>query len=213
MTTKPRLMALVAVGLLALGAMAAPAAAQDDADDRREQARERAEERREQAQERRQEARERAADARDAWKEHCRPEGNATLNETEQRRCMAVKEFFQGAHEARREGRALYGAIDAMERRIGRLEVREEALEQKLASGNFTGNETAASIQEKIDKIEAHQERMMERLEHLRERLEALHEKWQSVRDHVAERRHGGEDDEDDLDGESSSASSSSPSA
>lgn len=199
----PRLaLSLLAVGLLAMTAFASTALAKPG-DDAREKRVERSE------------IQERRGAAADAWKEQCRPD-NATLNESMQRRCMVVKHFHDNATKARREARALYGAIAALERRIGRLEVREESLEDKLAAGNFTGNQTAESLQEAIDRIEEHQERAIERLQHLKERLAALHEKWQNVRDHVADRRGHGGDDEDDDEGEpsaSTSASSTSTSA
>ncbi len=87
-------------------------------------------------------------------------------------------------------------------------------LEQELAAGNHTANETA-ELQEKIDKIDSHQERMVERLAELRERLDARHEKWQSVRDEVSDRRHGddGEDDEDESDDDESESETSTPPA
>lgn len=216
--TRTPLYAILAAGLLALGAFAAPVLAQgdsedqDEAKDRREAARERAEAAREAAKERREAAQER-------YQDHCVDDADE-LNETQQERCMKFKEFADRAHKARREGHALLGAVSAMERRIGRLEVREEMLEQKLAAGNFSDNETAESIQAQIDKIEEHQERIMERLAHLKERLETLHDKWKAVREHVEERRHGahdeddeGEDDEDVDDEEQTTSSTSSSSA
>ncbi|MHB1262653.1 MAG: hypothetical protein ACYC2H_13180, partial [Thermoplasmatota archaeon] len=67
-------------------------------------------------------------------------------------------------------------------------------------------------LQEKIEKIDSHQERMAERLADLRERLDARHEKWQSVRDEVADRRHGDDGDDDESEDESDDDSSESES-
>src|SRR5207247_755598 len=103
----------------------------------------------------------------------------------------------------------------AMERRVGRLEVREHALQDQIDSGNLTANQTAAA-EKRIQKIDAEQNKTIEQLKHLRERLEGLHAKWESVRESVAERRHAGADplpedgsDEDGSDDLSSSSSSS----
>lgn len=214
--TKTRMyLALAAVGLLAVGGLATTVAADsssgpgddDEGDDRRGHR----DERREKLEERRNETRERhdkMRDAHDAWQE-CKESsrGNASLNESAQRRCMAEKSFFLNATHARREARALHGAIGAIERQIGRLEAREIALEQKVASGNLTANETAKA-EAAIAKIDDHQERLAEKLEKLKARLAALHEKWQSVRDHVADRRQHEDDEEEDDDEDSSSSSS-----
>ena len=217
--TKTRMyLALAAVGLLAVGGLTTAVAAQsssgasdDGSDDRRGHR----DERREQMEERRNETKERhetMRKAHDAWQD-CKAasRGNASLNGSAQHRCMAEKSFFLNATHARREARALYGAIGAIERQIGRLELREIALEQKIASGNLTANETAKA-QEAIAKIDQHQERLAEKLEKLKDRLEALHAKWQSVRDHVADRRHQEDEDGEDEDEDGSLSSSSSAS-
>lgn len=197
MTKTKLFLAILSTGLLALGGLATTVAAEGD-DDR--SPREKAQDRREQVQERREVRKERMDAAQDAWQECKRPHQNASLNESVQRRCMAEKSFFLNATHARREGRALVGAIAALERQIGRLEVREMHLEEKLASGNLTGNQTAESVQAAIDKIDAAQERLAEKLDKLKARLAALHEKWQSVRDEVKERRRGDAQDDDQDD-------------
>lgn len=203
---------IAATGLLALGGLATAVAAEGDDDASPSP---KAKERREAIQEHREVRKEKMEDAKDAW-QGCKraSRDNVSLNESAQRRCMAEKSFFLNATHARREAKALYGAIAALERQIGRLEVREMHLEQVLESGNFTGNQTAESVQAAIDKIDAHQERLGEKLEGLKARLDALHEKWQSVRDHVKDRRHGeddeGEDGEDEIEEEDLSSSSSS---
>src|SRR5687767_15527701 len=109
---------------------------------------------------------ERMRAAHDAWQD-CKAEArNATGNGSHVERCGDEKSFFLNATKARREAHALHGAIGALERRLGRLEAREIALEQSLEDGNLTANETAA-IEAKIAKIDAHQDRMAERLQAL----------------------------------------------
>jgi len=211
--TKTRMyLALAAVGLLAVGGLATVAAQSgpDDSDDRRGPRDDRRDERKERMEERRNETQERRVivrEAHDAWQE-CKAasRGNASLEESAQRRCMAERSFFLNATHARREARALYGAIGAIERQIGRLEAREIALEQKVASGNLTANETAKA-EAAIAKIDDHQERLAERLEKLKDRLEALHARWQSVRDHVSDRRQHEDDEDSSSSGSSTSAS------
>jgi chromosome segregation ATPase len=195
MRKTPLAISLLCVGLLAVTALASPVTAKDGGDqpsasERRDAAKERMENRSADREERK----DRMREAHDAWQD-CKHDANATGNESRRVRCGDERAFFLNATKARREGATLYGAIAALERRIGRLEAREIALEQQVASGNLSANETAES-QEKIEKIDSHQERMVELLHKLQERLAALHEKWQSVRDHVAEKRHG--DDSDD---------------
>ncbi|HUR25603.1 MAG TPA: hypothetical protein VM327_06285 [Candidatus Thermoplasmatota archaeon] len=226
-------LSLLCFGLLAVAAFAAPATARpgpgEQADDRPDRPDRRAamENRtadgnytghhaeRENRSAQRMDRHEHMRAAHDAW-QACKRE-NSTANESVQVRCGDEKSFFLNATKARREGRALIGAIEALERRLGRLEAREIALEQKLESGNLTDNETAA-IQEKIEKIDSHQERMAERLQDLTERLEHRQAKWQAVRDEVADHRHGHDDadeskeDGDDADSSESESESEDPS-
>lgn len=210
MSKTTRALTILCVGLLAVGAIAAPALAkpgEDDGDDRRADAKSHMENRTADREDRR----ERMRDAHDAW-QACKRE-NATANESMQQRCGDEKSYFLNATKARREARALVGAIEALERRLGRLEAREIALEDRLESGNLSANETAR-VEAQIEKIDSHQERMAERLQHLQERLEALMGKWQSARDHVAEHRHGDdEDEEEDDEAESESESQTSTAA
>lgn len=218
MTPRKFFMAIAAVGLLAVAGLATSVAAQPGphSSGRADEMRDRAEDRRDRAED----ARDRAEDFRDHFEDRC-GEDAAALNASEQAQCMRVRGFFLNATQARRESAALFGAVAALERNIGRLEVREVHLEQQLAAGNFTGNETAASIEAALATIEDAQERLVERLDALALRLSALHEKWQAVRDHVEERRHGGDDDledeadedDDEAEHDDSSSSSSSPPA
>lgn len=216
MNKRTPILALLAVGLLAVGAFATTAAAQpgDDSpssDHRgpRERAQERMENR--SAENRsadRQDRHERMRDAHDAW-QACKRE-NSTANVSMQERCGDEKAYFLNATHARREAHAHIGAIAALERQIGRLEVREMRLQDKLDDGNLSANQTA-SIQERIDAIQDAQERLADKLERLKARLGSLEEKWASARDEVKERRHSDdEDDEDDEDDSESSSSSSS---
>ena len=122
---------------------------------------------------------------------------------------MQEKSFFLNATHARRESHALVGAIAALERRIGRLEAREHELKDRLAAGNLSANETAA-LQEKIDKIDEHQDAMIDRLHQLQDRLAALHEKWHSAREQeIKDHRDDDEESDDESDSESASESAS----
>lgn len=130
----------------------------------------------------RQDRHEAMREAHAQWKA-CRHEArNETMNASVQERCMEEKAFFLNATHARRDGRALHGGIAAMERLLGRLEAREIALQDRLESGNLSANETA-SVQQRLERIEAHQERVAAKLEAMRERVAALHERWHTVRD------------------------------
>jgi uncharacterized coiled-coil protein SlyX len=210
--TRNAFLAALCVGLLAVTAFATSAAAKpspsgDDhrgstSDDRRADHRDLRDNRSAERKDRQEAMR----GAHDAWQECKREFRNQTLNESMADHCMHEKAFFLNATHARREGHALVGAIAALERRLGRLEERQHLLEDRLASGNLTGNESAA-IQQRIDKIEDHQDKMVEKLQDLRARLADLQGKWQTVRHDLDERRHRGEDD--GLSGDDSSESAS----
>jgi hypothetical protein len=211
---KPRtLLSLGVLGLLALASIAVPVLAKPGDGSSPHPGpgpgpgdRMNATERREQAQERRDSMR----DAHDAWQD-CKREyrDNQTLNVSMQKYCMADKDFFLNATHARREAHALIGAIIGLERRLGRLEERKILLEQELNdSSNLTGNQTAA-LQQRIDKIQAHEEKVVAELQKLRDHLKVLDDKWESVREHVAERRHKGLDDGLESESDSDSASES----
>lgn len=151
-------------------------------------------------------------DAHDQWQD-CKREyrDNETLNVSMQQHCMADKDFFLNATHARREAHADIGAIIGLERRLGRLEERKILLQHELNdSSNLTGNQSA-ELQHRIDKISSEQEKVVAHLEKLRARLKSLDDKWETVREHVAERRHKGLDDglEDHEDDGSASGSAS----
>lgn len=204
-------LSLLCVGLLAVAAFAAPATAKpgpgEEGDDRRPDSPGKRMENhtadRDNRSADRMDRHERMRAAHDAWQE-CKREA-AAGNESHVDRCGDEKSFFLNATKARREAHALHGAIAALERRIGRLEAREIALEQELEDGNLSANETAR-IEAKIAKIDSHQDRMAERLEALKERLEARHAKWHAVIDAADADE---DDDEEDDESESSSESES----
>lgn len=199
-------LALLSIGLLAVAAVAVPAAAKGDEGDH-------AAERREAAKEHREAAAAKAEAKGNFTKERClAAAGNASVNESAEERCMKHGEFAEKAFKARRAAHALLGAINATERQWARLNATEAALEDKLAAGNFTGNETAESIEKRLERIDAKQERLADRLEALKERMGKLHDKWAAVREHVADerRKHHDEDESEDSESESSSQSVSS---
>ena len=217
--TRNAILAALCVGLLAVTAFATSAAAKPgpesgddhsgrparDAGDARKADRQ---ELRDNRSAERKDRHEDMRDAHDAWQD-CKRDfraANGTLNESMQEHCMAEKSFFLNATHARREGRALVGAIAALERRLGRLEEREHLLEDRLAEGNLTANETAA-IQERLDHIEEKQDQMVDKLQRLRERLAELREKWHSAKE-VKDVEDEDESDSSD-DGSSSSSSAS----
>lgn len=210
--TRNTILALLAVGLVALSALAVPAIAKPGDESGDGHRGPKADERREAAQERRDAAKHQAELRGNHTREHClAAAGNDTVNETEEKRCMRHGEFAEKAFKARRAAHALLGAINATERQWARLNATEAMLEAKLAAGNFTGNETAASIEKRLERIDAKQERVEERLEKLQERLGKLHAKWDAVREHVAEKRrmHDGDGDDESSSSSSSSASQS----
>ena len=217
MTNKTTLLSLGILGLLALSAIAVPVLAKPGDGSGRPGPgpgpgdRMNATERQDRVQERRDAMR----DAHDQWQD-CKREyrDNHTLNDSMQQHCMADKEFFLNATHARREAHALIGAIVGLERRLGRLEERKLILEHQLnGSSNLTANQTA-ELQHRIDKIQAHEEKVAAELQKLRDHLKALDDKWQSVREHIAERRHKGLDDGlEDSDSESASDAESSSSS
>lgn len=210
MTWKTSL-ALLSIGLLAVAAVAVPAAAKgedDHAADRRAAAQEKMQERRDAVAER--------AEARgNMTTERClAAAGNASLNASVEERCMKHGEFAEKAFKARRAAHALLGAINATERQWARLNATEADLQAKLAAGNLTANETAR-IEHRLTKIDAKQDRLEDRLMALKERLGKLHDKWSSVREHVADerRKHHDEDESESSSASSSASESSSESA
>ena len=217
--TRKTFLALLCVGLLAVTAIASTASAKPgdgedgSGDDRRgprsgnetDDRKGPRQELRDNRSDDRMDRHERMRAAHDQWQACKREARNESMNASVQERCMEEKAFFLNATHARREARALVGAIAALERRLGRLEEREHLLEDRLAAGNLSANETAA-IQQRLDKIEEHQDRMVEKLQDLRARLAALHDRWHAAREH---KEHGDDEDDDSDESESESSSSS----
>ena len=216
--TRTTLLALSAAVLVALSAIAMPVAADDDEQDdsRREMAKQDAQARREAAKQDAEHRREMAKDAAEQRGNHTKERclaaaGNASVNETDEERCMKHGEFAEKAFKARRAAHALLGAINATERQWERLNATEERLEARLAAGNVSANETER-IEKRLERIDEKQERLEERLERLRERLAKLHDKWDAVREHVSERRGKGHGSPSESSSSSSASSSASES-
>ncbi|MEK6975127.1 MAG: hypothetical protein AABY18_02145 [Candidatus Thermoplasmatota archaeon] len=209
MTTRNTILAVLAAGLLTLTALAVPVLAKDSDEN---ETRDHSDDRRDKAQDRREAAQEKAEHRGEQAEERClERHANESLNDSAERDCMKVGDFAEKAFKARRAAHALLGAINATERQMARLNATEDRLEDRLAAGNLSANETER-IEHRLEKIDAKQERLEHRLEALKERLAKLHEKWQAVREHVEERRRGHDDDEHEDDDEHSSSSSSSSS-
>lgn len=156
-------MTLLTVGLLVVGAVAMPAMAQPDhQSDKRADAMEK-------------------RDARmAAIHDRCMEKHNSSD------RCDKVRDAAEPHKQARREAHALQHAIDALYKRVGKLEMKEYQIEQRME--NLTENETAKA-ESMLERIDAAQEKALERIMHLEAKLEALKEKWAEVRDHVADMR------------------------
>ena len=223
MNLKTTLLSLGVLGLLALAAVAVPVLAKPgpgpdhpsaDRDNRPDRG---APVNKTERQDAREERRDAMRDAHDQWQE-CKGDyrENHSLNDSMQERCMADKEFFLNATHARREAHALIGAIVGLERRLGRLEERKVLLQHEMDNGSLNETQKAA-LQHRIDKIQDHEEKVVVELQKLRAHLKDLDGTWESVRQHIAERRHKGlddgmQDDGSDVDEESASESAT-PSA
>lgn len=168
---------------LVVGAVALPAVAQpDERPDRPD---------REDREERREQARERAEAAREKYREHCAEPENETIAE----RCEKARDVRDAGQQARRHAKALVEAIDALEHRIAKLEVMELRVNMALEDGNLTGNETAA-LEQRLERIDAAQQKAAERLMHLYEKLDMLKKRWDKVDDYVVVLCHQGDEGE-----------------
>jgi type II secretory pathway component PulM len=176
-------MTLLAVGLLVVGAVAVPAMAQPDhASDRRDA------------------AQEKRSDKFAEFKQQC-----AEAGDNASKRCEQIRDAEQPFKQARREANALSHAVDAMYKRVGKLEMKEFEIEQSMESGNLTDNQTAEA-QDKLDRIDAAQEKALLKIQEMEAKLERLKAKWAEVRDHVDEmraKRGDGHTDADDEDSDS----------
>ncbi len=116
--------------------------------------------------------------------------------------CERLIEVHSGEHKARRAAHAIVKAIDALEHRVARLEMKEMKLMDKLEDGNVT-EENATKIEQHLERIQDAQNNTMERIMHLEARLDAIKERWDSARDHVlAQKEKREKDHSDDLDDE-----------
>ncbi len=150
--------------------------ARDAADERRDKARDAADERRDKAREEADARRDAFKQARDACKEEFK-DRNGTENGTyAPGRCISMA-AHDPAHKARRAYHHISHHIDAVEHRIAKLEVKEYRIEEALAGGNLTENQTAA-FEAKLERIEALQGELVEKLEDLYQQLRDLRERW-----------------------------------
>ncbi|HUR61427.1 MAG TPA: hypothetical protein VM286_03570 [Candidatus Thermoplasmatota archaeon] len=195
-TSRPKiLLALLATGILALGAIAVGVEAKPGDG----QAASQAQDHKDAAQAHKEAAKQAHAERkelRDQIKEKCKAEDSNLTKEE----CKHLKD----AVKARRVAHALLGAIRAHERQLGRVEVRISEVEAKLAAGNLTGNQTHA-LEVRLEKLEARHDRLIEKIESEQAKLQRLHDKWSEVADHLRDRKEKGEDDGDVEDPESES--------
>lgn len=185
---------LIACTALAMGAIAVPAMAQSDADGRADadERHEKAQEHREAAQERREAAQERREAFHDA-REACLEDKQNSTNGTHGR-CVAAAAKDRAQHDdaskARRAAHHIHKQIDAVEHRIAKLEMMEYRIEHAL-EGNVTQNETA-ELEQKLERIEAAQGKLVQELRELYQKQEALKERWQA-------HKQGDESDDEDA--------------
>ncbi len=201
-------LALLTIGLFVVGAIAAPALADPDhEDDHSDAAKEKASSKSDKAADKAAERDERRA-AHEAKHEERR---NATIAKAQARcdayenetgrdlpACDRLDDIYEHGKQARRAAHALIKAIDALEHRIVTLEKLEVKFMEKLEGDNLTANQTAA-YEAKIVRIQAAQNKTLDKIEKMEERLDRLSAKWDKVRDHVDDKAkvvvcHQGED-------------------
>ncbi len=178
---------LFTIALFVVSAIAVPALADPDhADDRKDAAKERASDK--------------AAERDDKRGDHMAQKDerkNATIAKAQERcdayenrtgrdlpACDRLKEVHDEPKQARRAAHALIKAIDALEHRVVTLEKLEIKFMEKLEGDNLTDNQTAA-YEAKLVRIQAAQNKTIEKIEKMEERLEKLKAKWSAVRDHA----------------------------
>jgi chromosome segregation ATPase len=200
-TSRPKiLLALLATGILALGALAVSVEAKPGDGQAGSQAaqdhKDAAQARKDAAQQAHAERKELREDAKEACKA-------ADENSTLAQRCAHLKD----AVKARRLAHALLTAIRVHERELGRIEVRIHEVEVKLAAGNLTGNQTHA-LETRLAKLNERHDKIIEKIEAEQAKLQKLHDKWAEVADHLRDRKEKGEDDGgvEDADAEDGSA-------
>jgi chromosome segregation ATPase len=231
MTSTPRtkfLLAVLATGVLAIGAIATSVAAKPGDDGPRgaqgsppacdhpanatvqkrcDEARMK-EQRKEVQQDRkdlkddRKQLKEDRKELRDQVKDFCE---KAAANSTASQRCDHLKD----AVKARRVAHALLSAIRVHERELGRIDFRIEMAKERIASGNLTGNQTSEA-QDRLAHLEVRHDRLVEKLKDEQAKLAALRDRWSEVKDHLKDREERGEDNGGvDAEGEVTLASSS----
>ncbi len=181
---------LLTLAMFVVGAIAAPAMADPDhADDRRQDAKDKADDRASK--------RDEAMEKRDAHAAKHDERRNATIAKAQERceqyeertgrdlkACDRLEEVHDEPKSARRAAHALMKAIDALEHRIVTLEKLEVKFMEKLEGDNLTANQTAA-YEAKIVRIQAAQNKTLDKIEKMEDRLEGLKAKWDKIRDHV----------------------------
>lgn len=184
---------LIACSALVLGAIAAPAMAQDDRPDRSDRA-SHADERRDAAKERQAQF----AEARERCKDH--------HNETGEKVGPCVRAAaHDDAHKARRTYHHIEKQIDGVEHRIAKMEMMEYRLEAALESGalNETESEKANATLERIDGAQAD---LVEKLRELYQKLKDIKQRWADHRGDDAPRAYPSDAADADVDADDASS-------
>lgn len=102
-------------------------------------------------------------------------------------RCERAREIGDKANQARRAAHHAHQAADAIQEAVFRLELKEYRARAALDDPEIT-EEQAANLTAKIDRIQAAQDKLLERAHDLRERVDDLKERWSEVKDHIESR-------------------------
>ncbi len=196
---RTNILAILAASALLMGAVAMPVAAEEEQESESDAQSDADHDRHA----KRDEARERNAERHQELREKYEARKDAAREKHDDRE-EAFEEKMK-AQKAMRAHKALQGAIQALEHRIVKLEFMEHRIEDALESPNSTDlNQT--ELEHKLERVEAAQEKMMERLKHLYEKQKALRERWHAhVQGDDAEDSSGS----DDLDASESDATES----
>lgn len=199
MTPTPRtkfLVALLATGVLAVGAIAVAVDARpgdgpgnhpgangtSDPNSGNQTMRQQ----RQQMRQDRQQVREDRRELRDQIADFC---AHAAANSTAAQRCEHLKD----AVKARRVALGLEVAIRVHERELGRVDVRIAMVKEKLASGNLTANQTAKA-QDFLSHLQQRHDSLVQKIKDEQAKLAALRDRWMEVRAHIRQRIQKGED-------------------
>jgi predicted nucleic acid-binding Zn-ribbon protein len=142
---------------------------------------------------------------RDRVQDTCK---EAKTNATAKQVCDHLKD----AVKARRVAAALMTAIRVHEQELGRVDFRIDMLNERLASGNLTANQTAAA-HDSLAKLQARHTALVQKIKDEQAKLASLRDRWTEVRDHMKDRQDKGQDDGGVDANATGSASSESPSA